>query len=326
MCRIAVLPAGYKGDKIVSLLNYLEKEKGGDGNGFSWIDNEDKLQIVKGLKVKNNLINKISSKSELVLYHTRLTSAGYKDDDNCHPFLTTDGRGRKFSLCHNGTWSSHTEWKRILLMMGKLTVPQYKGWSDTHLMSWMISEQGADRIEIPESGVWVEYFGDHAVVYVKSGDFQAYKIGKKWIYASEFPSDDYKKVWNFQDGSVVKITADEGFKVLAGPKPKYEENTSYSSTTYVNSTSSFVSGKLVRNTYYHRGYPEYGIDGDGVKSIADVNKEIEDRIKGEDETAAADSDSSLEMEKETKKAKVYIYNPVTGLKEVLIPELEDEII
>ena len=327
MCRIAVLPAGYKGTKIVSLLNHLEKEKGGDGNGFSWVDNANKFQIVKGLKVKNNFINKIQPKSEMVLYHTRMVSAGDKDDANCHPFYTMD-EDKPFVLCHNGTWSTYSEYKKILLMLSQIGVEDYKEWSDTRLMAWLIENQGIDRLYLPSSGVWVQYFGDHAIVHVKSGDFCGYKIGKKWIYASEFPEEEYKEVWEFAANSIVQITADDGFKVLYGDKPKKVIN----QTTWVSPANAWKGNS--RDYSYHRydyedtGY--YGYVGAGsVKSVDDkiesnirrgsksTFRHFEDKLEsGAEDEAREESDLVVGKPDpaETLRAKVYFYDSIDGGK------------
>ena len=230
MCRIAVLPKGYHGEKIVSLLDHLEKAMGGDGNGFGWFDAEGVPQTLKGLNVPTTAINKLAPASDLVLYHTRKTSAGETNDDNTQPFVTVDRSGKPFLLCHNGTWQSHTDYKKILLMMGKLNVEQYKDWSDTHFMAWLIETQGEDRLGLPTSGVWIQQYSDHAIAYVRSGDFQAVKLGKKWVYASEFPKKDYEKVWDFKSDTVVYLHPETGFKVLEGSKAEYKTNYQYSYT------------------------------------------------------------------------------------------------
>jgi len=228
MCRMAILPKGYNGEKIVALLDHLEDAMGGDGNGFGFFGKDGAVQVVKGLKVKNETINKIEPVGEVVLYHTRKTSAGETSDDNTQPFLTKDKDKVPFLLCHNGTWTSHTDYKKILLMLGKITVEAYQTWSDTHFMAWLIEHQGEDRLELPSTGVWIQAYPDHAIVHVRSGDWQAIKVGKKWMYASEFPKGkDYPKVWDFKSDSVVYCSPEKGFKVLVGDKATQDDNVPY---------------------------------------------------------------------------------------------------
>ena len=233
MCRIAVLPPDYKGAKIMKLLDHLEKAQGGAGNGFGWFDSEGIGQIQKGVKLKNETLNEITPAESMILYHTRVASAGDINDSNTQPFFTLDGKKNRVIMCHNGTWSAHSDYKKILLMAGSITVKEYKEWSDTRLMAWLMEHQGADRLALPDTGVWVLHYGKYSIVHVKSGDFSAYKLGKKWVYASEFPKDDYKEVWDFQSDSIVMITADKGFKTLVGKKPILVKNEAYS---YTNST------------------------------------------------------------------------------------------
>lgn len=231
MCRMAILPKGYNGEKVVALLDHLERAMGGDGNGFGFFDADGVGQVVKGLKVKNETINKIEPAGEVVLYHTRKASAGETSDANTQPFLTKDKDKKQFMLCHNGTWTSHTDYKKILLMLGKITVEAYQTWSDTRFMAWLIEHQGEDRLELPGSGVWIQAYPEHAIVHVRSGDWQAIKLGKKWLFASEFPkTKDYPKVWEFESDSVVFCSPENGFKVLAGPKGKQVDNTAYVTT------------------------------------------------------------------------------------------------
>jgi len=243
MCRIAVLPPGYKGPKIVALLNHLEKSLGGDGNGFGWFDSEGTAQIVKGLKVPNRTINGLETGASMVLYHTRKTSAGSTSDDNTQPFLTRDGEKKSVILCHNGTWSTHTDYKKILLMLEKIDVLAYKDWSDTRLMAWMMENQGADRLALPEVGVWILHYGAYAIAHIKTGEFSACKVGKKWIYASEFPATDYPKIWKFKSDSIVMLSADGGFKVLVGPKPTLEDNKSYAWSGAIGGSTSYYGVK-----------------------------------------------------------------------------------
>jgi len=261
MCRIALLPSGYKGEKIVDFLDDLEKSKGGDGNGFGWFNKRNEAQVIKGLKVKNKTINTIKPASDMVLYHTRIASAGETNDENTQPFITKADGGDPFILCHNGTWTTYAEYKKILLMMGKLKVKHYKEWSDTRFMAHLIATQGEDRLDLPTSGVWVKFYGNKAIVHVKDGgDWCAYKIGKKWMYASEFPEDEYKKIWKFKSNSLVLCTPDEGFKILEGDGADYEDNTSSYSRTYRSYGKGARGG--IKTTYYGKDGKKYELTDD----------------------------------------------------------------
>lgn len=256
MCRIALLPNDYNGDKVVALLDHLEDAMGGDGNGFGFFDKDGVPQAIKGLKVKNATINSIASAGACVLYHTRKTSAGDTSDMNTQPFITLDKDKKPFILCHNGTWTSHTDYKKILLMLGKISVEAYQTWSDTRFMAWLIEHQGEDRLELPSTGVWIQQYPDHAIAHVRSGDWQAVKLGKKWIFASEFPkTKDYPKVWDFKSDSIVYCSPEKGFKVLAGDKATQDNNepyyNQYRSTTWEKKDGVVTTSNEITKMFYY---------------------------------------------------------------------------
>jgi glutamine phosphoribosylpyrophosphate amidotransferase len=265
VCRIAVLPKGFKD---VTLLNFLEKEKGGHGNGFSYVDEEGKLQIVKGVKMENKEFVKLENAAPLALYHTRLVSAGAKDDDNTQPFFTSEitdsGKVIPFVLCHNGTWGGYDDYAKILWTTGAITWKEFCTWSDTHIMAYLIETRGIESLGLTDSSVWVRYYGDSAIVHVKSGDFQAIKKDGAWIYASEFPkTGGYEKVWDFAKGSIIRITA-KGHKIMHGEEPSYVDNKAFAYTRtyseYGQGTAAglkhyiWVDGKRVPVTPYGNTY------------------------------------------------------------------------
>ena len=280
MCRMAILPRGYKGNKIVALLDHLEDAMGGDGNGFGYFTTDKVAKTIKGLKVKNSLIDKLEPGSDIVLYHTRKASAGDTSDANTQPFITVDKNKKGFLLCHNGTWTSHAEYKKILLMLGDISVEAYKTWSDTKFMAWLIEHQGEDRLDLPASGVWIQAYPDHAIVHVRSGDWQGVKMGKKWIFASEFPKTaDYQKVWDFKTDSVIQCSPTDGFKVISGDKATHDSNESYVSPYVYNADGILQAGGRRAFGYYPTASTTklYYYDKDGLRKefVEDVDSDLE---------------------------------------------------
>lgn len=100
MCRLALL--NRKGIEYIqerfgleNLLNYLERQLGGNGNGYCIIgDNCEIFRLKKGVILSNeeiaeDILNNIDN-VKWVVYHTRLATAGSICDKNCHPFRFKD--------------------------------------------------------------------------------------------------------------------------------------------------------------------------------------------------------------------------------------------
>ena len=131
MCRMAIVPSELKAEEAISdLLLHLEDSMGGDGNGFSFYDNESEtMKVVKGAKLKiEEGLPEIDEASNMFLFHSRKTSAGSTSDYNTQPFAVHD---KKAALCHNGTWSKYTDFKAALFVQGVLTADEYGDMSDT---------------------------------------------------------------------------------------------------------------------------------------------------------------------------------------------------
>jgi hypothetical protein len=106
-------------------------------------------------------------------------------------------------------------------------------------MAYLIEKRGIEALGLTDSSVWVRYYGNSAVVHVKSGEFHAVKKDGNWIYASEFPkTEGYEKVYKFATDSTIRITA-KGYKILYGEDPTYVDNKAY---TYSRSYTDYRKG------------------------------------------------------------------------------------
>lgn len=85
---------------VLALLNHLEKECGGHGNGYALIKNRRITETRKGVKLDNkDIYNRVRTASwDWLLYHTRIASIGDASDVNCHPYVSDDD-----CLAMNGT-------------------------------------------------------------------------------------------------------------------------------------------------------------------------------------------------------------------------------
>lgn len=85
---------------MLTLMNHLEKECGGHGNGYALIKDRRIIESRKGVKLTNEQIYQRISKIkwDYLVYHTRITSVGTTSDANCHPFVMEDD-----CLAMNGT-------------------------------------------------------------------------------------------------------------------------------------------------------------------------------------------------------------------------------
>jgi predicted glutamine amidotransferase len=228
MCRMAIVPSELKADEAVTdLLLHLEDSMGGDGNGFSFYDaSSNTIKVVKGAKLKiEEGLPSIDAASNMFLFHSRKTSAGSTSDYNTQPFAINE---EQTALCHNGTWSKYSDFKAALFCQGVLTADEYSDMSDTHTLAKMIDlpNVGLKALNLPESGVFILFKKDYADIYVKSGDWQAYKRKDgMYLYASEFPNDKYPNIFDFKSGSIIRAWKDK-FKIIKGGVT-YEKNTTY---------------------------------------------------------------------------------------------------
>ena len=93
---------------MLTLLHRLEKECGGDGNGYVLLKNGELIGYDKGVKLTNEEIvtQLFMAEPDWFMYHTRIASAGSVSDTNCHPYVSKD---KKFALEMNGTDTSFSD-------------------------------------------------------------------------------------------------------------------------------------------------------------------------------------------------------------------------
>ena len=85
---------------MLFLLEYLERNLGGHGNGLVLIKNHKIVFFKKGVSYTVTEIydELIKNDYDYALFHTRLASIGEINDNNCHPFVNSNT-----ALAMNGT-------------------------------------------------------------------------------------------------------------------------------------------------------------------------------------------------------------------------------
>jgi len=225
MCRLALVPSKSLG-LCKEFFDGLVKSNGGSGNGLAYHDKEG-LKIIKGVHLGvDNIISSVDP-DDIVepycMFHSRIPSKGGITDGNCHPFDIGEDR----ALCHNGTWVSSTDWARQMVIADKMTIAEFKDYSDSRIMSILVKLKGLDALELPDHGVWMVLGKKDSYVYYHSGDFEIANIGGVYWYASEF-SQLYDEHYELDYDSIIKINA-KGFKVIEGGyKKKTSMSRSYS--------------------------------------------------------------------------------------------------
>ena len=110
MCRLMAI--NKEGLKLVEstigllkLLDHLERDCGGHGNGFVLVKDGRIKTIKKGVKLTDKEIaySIRNSDFDYAFYHTRVASVGARTDNNCHPYWQY---GKKSFLMMNGTESA----------------------------------------------------------------------------------------------------------------------------------------------------------------------------------------------------------------------------
>lgn len=216
MCRILICPPSFIEE---SLLDFLEKRGGGHGNGIA-IPKDREIKIIKGLNLPIKEIVKLSQNcnSTQVLFHTRLASTGVISNGNCQPFEIN----KRVSFCHNGTWLGYSSFISSMLIGKKISIDEYLSFSDSRVLAILLSEFGERFLQTITNGVFIFFQKEYAKLYLKTGSFEAAKINKKWIYATEFPKV-YPEHFEFASNTIA-ILKPSGFKILEGTFRKKSRN------------------------------------------------------------------------------------------------------
>lgn len=186
MCRVALmnkeglmLIEKEYGYGIGNFFSYLEMMNGGHGNGISFLLNNNRIITRKGLdwdEVKIcKLINKYIHDIEWVLFHTRISSVGVVNDENCHPY-----KEGKYILAMNGTVSGFSDLGAAL------------GITDTHLIAKTFGKLDLSPRHLKELGaVFMGYYDKTPFVTVNNEykDLEIINEGNALVFASEFPKE-----------------------------------------------------------------------------------------------------------------------------------------
>ncbi len=114
---------------LIQLLNYLEKQLGGHGNGVVFMKNGEIVEGRKGVKLSNEEIctMEINLDYDWMIYHTRLVSVGSKTDSQCHPYwegndvLAMNGTDMDFSNVADAMGTSDSD---IIFRVLRGTTPE----------------------------------------------------------------------------------------------------------------------------------------------------------------------------------------------------------
>jgi predicted glutamine amidotransferase len=141
----------------LKMLNHLEKECGGHGNGVVFIKDSKIVGFEKGLMLNNKKIAKMLKLIDFdyFIYHTRVASAGTVSNSNCHPYVNKAG---DLVLCMNGTEAG-------LSSLGK-----YLDKTDTELIFDMIN-----RKVIPLKAL-----------AAMSANYMGFKSGKVFVFNNSY--------------------------------------------------------------------------------------------------------------------------------------------
>lgn len=199
MCRLAFVPPKSKisRSELIDLFEYLEKQCGGDGNGFVLVAPDGSTTTQKGVKLASGDIVKRANpwirKGASLIWHTRKVSVGWVADEQCHPHVV---RGKKSNghLVHNGTW-----WDGSVLA-------SYLGCgSDTAALAKVIGKFGVKGAEsrglFPRTGVFLMELDGELRAIKKGGDL--YYCPRTGIFASDFPHwwRGFDDCWEVDTGS-----------------------------------------------------------------------------------------------------------------------------
>ena len=198
MCRLflgnkASILAYNKRFGLLNLLQHLEKECGGHGNGYALLKAGKLAGSGKGLKLDSKTIADIllSSSYEYAVYHTRVVSVGSLSDEQCHPFISESTNS---ALAMNGTIGHLRDIASVLNQ------------SDTQVISFLTSNMSiGDCITTLQQlrAVFVGFQQGIPYVVKTSGDLEQY--GSSYLYASSFPLEVYEEARKLHNGFTLPV-------------------------------------------------------------------------------------------------------------------------
>lgn len=213
MCRLAFT---YYYDGLEKELAYLIQTQGGNGCGVAFKNKAGNLEIKKGInynaEICTTIIKSEPEQDSYALFHTRLSTVGYKNDFLCHPFQVNTTK----AVAHNGHWDGYKY--ALWSIIDKINPKTFElGISDTLVASKLIENYGEHILDIIDSGVWIVFNAIDATakLYYYSGSFLLMELNdNKWIYASDF-STVKGTCYSPQQGSIISLTKD-GPKIERG--------------------------------------------------------------------------------------------------------------
>lgn len=162
---------------VLSFLNHLENQCGGQGNGIALIKDNKIAYVRKGTKYKNKEIASLllNRDFDYALYHTRVASVSSVGNENCHPFVT---KKRDFLLMMNGTERSIGDLAKTI------------GITDTELVFRIIRDYGVSLKALTDLSSRYMGFKD-GKVFVCNTEYQSLEFIESrsggLIIASSFP-------------------------------------------------------------------------------------------------------------------------------------------
>jgi hypothetical protein len=214
MC-IAILNTNRSTLKKQTLRNCWENN--GDGAGMLYIDNDNKLGVIKEMRSFDNFYNNYLDikrkygKRNIVL-HFRISTHGKVNETNCHPFITNDEVG----FVHNGMIYD---------------VPTSTEFSDTYMFNETILKNLKNGFETNEVilDMLEFYIGSGSKLIFLNTDNQYAIVNEKaghWSMGCWFSNHSYEQVNSWVDyGGIRKSKAQVGFTPqYSAPLVKQENN------------------------------------------------------------------------------------------------------
>lgn len=229
---------------FLSLLDYLENQMGGDGNGIALTRNTEVYRLLKGQKLTNKRIATIALEEEYdwLVYHTRIQTFGSVRSENCHPFVNDRG----WVLAMNGSEYQFGD-------MGEIVDK-----TDSEMIFYLVSQfKTDDAIDMLSSldSVFVGVFNGKPLAIVNSGTLMKWN-DKTTLYASSFPKKAKATLLPFGYRYV-----DGGIDVPDKPRTRYDYRYGY---TPLHSRTSLPYEEEYFLGYedgYTEGYDKGFIDG-----------------------------------------------------------------